>query len=106
MALKVLGQAAPLADTDTDLYTVPAATETVVSTITVCTRAGSGLFSVAVRPGGAVLANEHYIVYEAAIWQEEMVSLTLGLTLAAGDVLTVRGTIAELSFSAFGQEAS
>jgi hypothetical protein len=33
---KVLGQAAPTANTLTDVYTVPSATQAVISTITVC----------------------------------------------------------------------
>lgn len=38
---KVLGQSAPAATTAVDLYTVPALTSTIVSTITVCNRASA-----------------------------------------------------------------
>lgn len=49
-AYKVLGQSAPAATTNTDAYTVPAATQTVVSTITVCNRAATGgTYRIAVR---------------------------------------------------------
>ena len=37
-SLKVLGQIAPAATTETDLYTVPAATQTTVSSIVIANR--------------------------------------------------------------------
>jgi len=40
-AYKVLGQVAPAATTDTTLYTVPAATEAVISTIVVANRSAT-----------------------------------------------------------------
>ena len=54
---KVLGQSAPSATTATSLYTVPASTSTIVSTLTVCNRdTTAGTFRIAVRPAGATLA--------------------------------------------------
>jgi len=64
---KVLGQSNPAAATDTTLYTVPSATETVVSTITVANLGTSGLFRIAVRPAGATIANQHYIAYDVPL---------------------------------------
>jgi hypothetical protein len=61
---EVLGQSAPSAATDDDLYTVPSATSAVVSTLSICNRGVSTTFRVAVRPAGATLANQHYIVYD------------------------------------------
>ena len=50
------------------LYTVPASTETVVSTIVMCNREGSAnTFRIAVRPDGATLSNEHYLAYDTNI---------------------------------------
>ena len=62
---KVLGQSAPSAATATTLYTVPAATQAVVSTINVVNTHAStaDVVRVAIRPAGATLSNEHYIVY-------------------------------------------
>lgn len=106
-AYKVLGQSAPAATTATTLYTVPAATATVVSTLTVTNRATtSATFRVAVRPAGATLANSHYVVFDASISANSMVGLTLGLTLAATDVVTVFASSADITFSAFGSEIS
>jgi len=103
-AYKVLGQSAPSGATDTALYTVPSATNTVVSTLSVCNRGVSTTFRAAVRPSGATIANEHYIVYENIVNAGDAVFLTLGLTLAATDVVTVRAGTADMSFSLFGSE--
>ena len=102
---KVLGQSAPSATTDTDLYTVPSATSAVVSTITACNRGTSPTsFRIAVRPGGASIANQHYVVYDGAIAAKDLLAFTLGVTLAATDVITVYAGTADLSFSAYGSE--
>ena len=101
---KVLGQSAPSAATDTALYTVPSATSAVVSTLSICNRGVSTTFRVAVRPAGATLANQHYIVYDNIVSAGDAVFLTLGITLAATDVVTVRAGTADMSFSLFGSE--
>ena len=106
LAYKVLGQSAPAATTDTTLYTVPAATSAIVSTLAVANRGVSTTFRVAVRPAGAAIANEHYIAYDALINAGEAVYLTLGITLATTDVVTVYAGTANLSFSLFGSEAT
>jgi hypothetical protein len=104
---KVLGQIAPSATTATAIYTVPAATEAVVSSITVCERGGSaGTFRLAVRPNGATLANEHYIVYDTAISANDSIILTIGLTLDATDVLEAYASSANMSFNAYGSEVT
>ena len=101
---KVLGQSAPSAATDTALYTVPSATSAVVSTLSICNRGVSTTFRPAVRPAGATLANQHYIVYDNIVSAGDAVFLTLGITLAATDVVTVRAGTADMSFSLFGSE--
>jgi len=102
---KVLGQLNPSATTATTLYTVPSATSTVVSTITICNQASSAAtYRIAVRPAGATLAAQHYIVYGATVPASDTTTLTLGLTLATTDVVTVYASSANLSFNAFGSE--
>lgn len=101
---KTLGQAAPAATTNTDLYSVPAATSAVCSTLAICNRCASTQFRVAVRPAGVALANQHYIVYDNYVNQYDTVFLTLGVTLAPTDVVTVYAGSANLSFSLFGSE--
>ena len=106
MAYKVLGQSNPAATTATTLYTVPAASSAVVSTISVCNQAGTAAtFRIAVRPAGTTLAAQHYIVYGATVPASDATFFTLGLTLAATDVITIYASSANLSFSAYGSEA-
>jgi hypothetical protein len=107
MAYKVLGQSAPAATTDTNVYTVPAATETVISTIIIANRAATaGTFRIAVRPDGATIANQHYIAYDVPIAGADSTTLTLGITMDATDVLTVRCSTADMSVNVFGTEIS
>jgi hypothetical protein len=102
---KVLGQSAPSATTDTDVYTVPSATEAVVSTITICNRsAANKTYRIAVRPNGATIADEHYVAYDAVVGPNDTIALTLGITIDAADVVTVYASDADLSFSIFGSE--
>ena len=102
---KVLGQVNPSATTPATLYTTPSATQTVVSTISVCNQASTAAtFRIAVRPAGATLSAEHYIVYGATVPASDSTMITVGLTLATTDVVTVYASSANLSFNAYGSE--
>ena len=102
---KVLGQSNPSATTATTLYTVPSATSTVVSTITVCNQASTaGTFRIAIRPAGASLAAQHYVAYDTPIAANDTIALTLGVTLATTDVVTIYASSATMSFNAYGSE--
>jgi hypothetical protein len=104
---KVLGQVAPSATTLTTLDTVPSATSAVVSTIAVCNRAATAAtYRIAIRPAGATLSNEHYIAYDSTVAANDTTMLTIGITLAATDVISVYASSANLSFNAFGSEIS
>lgn len=106
-AYKVLGQVAPSATTLTTLYTVPAATQAVVSTIAVTNRAvTAATYRIAIRVAGAAIANEDYIAYDATVGANDTTAFTIGVTLAATDVLSVYASTADLSFNAFGSEIS
>lgn len=102
---KVLGQQNPGAAALTTIYTVPAATSVVASTMTVCNRSATPTtFRLAVRPAGAAISNEMYFAFDAPIGANEALAFTLGLTLAATDVVSVYATLATLSFGLFGVE--
>jgi len=105
---KVLAQAAPSATTETTLYTVPSSTSAVVSTISITNQAGSsGTYRIAVRPAAdASTTQKHYIVYGATVGASDSIMLTLGVTLAAGDLIRVYSSSADMSFNAFGSELS
>lgn len=105
VAYKVLGQSAPAATTNTTAYTVPSATGTVVSSITVCNRGTSdGFYRVAIRPDNATLANQHYVFYDVQLPAGATDVLTMGMTLDAADVVTVYASTANFSFNLFGTE--
>lgn len=105
--IKVLGQSNPSATTLTTLYTVPASTSTVCSSISICNRsASSTTFRVAVRPGGAAISNEHYLYYDVTLAGNDTFIATIGMTLATTDVVSVYATLATLSFHLYGQEIS
>jgi hypothetical protein len=104
---KVLGQSNPSAATATTLYTTPSATSTVVSTITVANLTGTAAsFRVSVRIAGAAPANNQFIAYDVVVGASDTTTLTLGITLAATDLLVVFASTATLTFSAFGSEIS
>ncbi|MBE7561231.1 MAG: hypothetical protein KJ058_18140 [Thermoanaerobaculia bacterium] len=106
-ALKVLGQSNPAASTDTDLYTVPASTSTVVSSIIVCnTGSTTATVRVFVAVGGAAVATKQYVAYDLSVAPYETVEFTNGITLAATDKLRVRASTANVAFQAFGQEVT
>lgn len=104
---KVLGQAAPSATTATTLYTVPAGTQAVCSTLSVCNRgSGGGTYRIAIRPGGAALSSVHYLVYDPTLPGYSTDAVTLGLTLGPGDVVTVYASSGDFSFGLYGSEVS
>ena len=104
---KVLGQSNPSAATATTLYTVPASTQAVVSTITVANQAATAAtYRIAVRVAGAGLAASQYIAYDVSLPANASDTLTLGITVGAADVITIYSSTATMSFSAFGSEIS
>ena len=106
-AYKVLGQVAPSATTATTVYTVPSATSAVVSSVAVCNRAGTAAtFRLSVRPDGASLANEHYLVYDANLDANDTIIFTIGVTMDANDVLEGYASSGDVTFHAYGSEIS
>ena len=106
MAKKVLGQVNPSATTATTLYTVPSAKSAVISSLTICNQTSTAAtFRVAVRPAGASLAAVHYVAYDVTVGASDTTALTLGITLATTDVVTVYASTATLSFHAYGDES-
>jgi hypothetical protein len=102
---KVLGQSNPAAATLTTLYTVPGATSTICSTLSVCNTSSTGTtFRVAVRPAGASIAASQYLIYDSTISGNDSVFLTLGISLATTDIVSVYGAASTLAFSLFGVE--
>jgi hypothetical protein len=103
---KVLGQVAPAATTVTTLYTVPSATQAVASTLSICNQGVTTTVRVAVRPAGAALATQHYIVYDLAVSANDTLFLTIGVSLATTDVVSVYAGTANVSFNLYGTEVA
>jgi len=106
MAYKVLGRKAAAATTAEELYATPSSSAAVVSTIVVCNRASSArTYRLAVKPtSGTTLATDHYLAYDVTVAANDSVALTLGITLAAGNVIVTYASAADLTFTAFGSE--
>ena len=102
---KVLAQSAPSATTNTDVYTVGAGKQAIVSSLVVCNRSASPvIYRVAVRPSGAAIANQHYLAYDVTVNGSDTTIMTIGVTLTATDVVTVYASTADLSFGVYGSE--
>jgi len=104
---KVLGQSNPSATTLTDVYTVPASTSAVVSSIVVANRSNvQTSFRISIAPGGAADSDKQYLYYDVGIPGNDTFSATLGISLATTDVVRVYATLATLSFNIMGVEIS
>lgn len=105
--LRILGQAQPAAATPVNLITVGAGKSQVVSTLVVANTSTSGTtFRVHARIAGAATGAANAIVFDVALAGSEVAALTLGITLAATDVLTVQSAAGTVTFTAFGTEVS
>jgi hypothetical protein len=104
---KVLGQSNPSATTLTTLYTVPSATQAVISSISIANlTATAATFRIAVRPAGASITNAHYLGYDITVGASDTTIITVGVTMNTTDVLSVYASTANLVFQAYGSEVS
>jgi hypothetical protein len=103
---RVLGQVNPTSFVNTTLYTVPAATQAVISTITIANAnvSTNANYSIAIRPAGETLAARHFITNNNVVQSLDSIGLTLGLTLGNTDVVTVYSSNPNVSFGIFGSE--
>jgi hypothetical protein len=101
----VLGQVKPSANTLTTAYTTPAGSSAVISTIVV-TNLGptSTTYRIAIRIAGGAISDEDYIAYDISIPTLDSIALTLGITLAATDVVSVMSYSGLVNFNIFGSE--
>ena len=104
---KVLAQSKPTAATLTNAYTVPALTQTTVSSLVVANQTATATaFRISVAIGGAADTPAQYLYYDIAIPANDTFVATVGVTLGAGDIIRVRNTLANLSFNFYGVEIS
>lgn len=104
---KVLAQSAPSATTLTDIYTVPALTQAVVSSISICNRSASDVaVRLSVAVAGEADATKQYIYYDLEIPANDNLSRESGVTLGAGDVIRAYVASANISINIFGVEVT
>lgn len=104
--LKVLAQVAPTSGVLTDLYTVPGATSTMVSSVLVSNRGTTPLtFRLSIAVAGAADDTKQYLYWDVVVPARDTFAATIGISLAATDVL--RGMISGLgSFNVLGVEVT
>jgi len=102
---KVLGQEIPAAGANVNLYTVPAGTSAIISTVNVCNQTLSNVtFRLSVRPAGVTGTSKHFIVYDSPIPAQDTIALSLGMSLGNTDVITAYTFQGNVSFAVFGTE--
>lgn len=103
---KILGQQCPTTTNETTLYTVPAATSTVVSSLVVSNITGTAAnATINIRQAGGAASNANTLLKTVSINANSINAFTLGITLAATDVVSVTsGTANALTFQIFGSE--
>ena len=109
-ALKILGQLNPTANTQGNVYVVPAATSAVINNIIVANQSASNVsYSIIVMPSGsysASAANTYFVVRGGIVPASDTATLGLGVTLPAGAILAANSNSGSISISAFGVEIS
>lgn len=103
---KILGQAAPANTNNADLYTVGGGKEVIISTLLVSnTTATDATCRIFARAAGAAASQANAIIYDGVVPANDFRAISVGITLSATDVVTVRsGTSGALTFQAFGSE--
>jgi len=109
-AIKILGQLNPTANTQGNVYVVPASTAAIVNNITVANQTAANVsYSIIVMPSGsfsATAANTYFIVRGGIVPASDTATLSLGVTLPAGAILAANSNSGSISISAFGVEIS
>lgn len=104
---KILGQSKPVAQTNTTMYTCPAQSESIVSSVNICNLdAATTTFRFAVVPSGQSVSDEYYMFYDTSLAANTTYLNTLTITLSAGDYLVAYSDNGLVSFSTFGTEIS
>lgn len=104
---KILGQGLLVANTFTDLYRVPAGSNTIVSTVNVCnTTTGNITFRLLARPNGNAVTNAQYLAFNVPVGIYDATAISVGMTLGANDVVTAYSFEGNAAVTVFGTEIS
>jgi hypothetical protein len=103
---KILGQINPAVSTEEVLYTVPASTSAVCSSIVVCNWGISdSAFTISLSQNLVATDPKDYLYYDVAIAGNDTFIATIGITLAADwDIRVYSSVNGKLSYTVFGTE--
>ena len=106
---KILGQVNPTANSQSNVYVVPAATSAVINSIQIANQSASNVsYSLIVMPSSAYASpasnGMYYIIRGSTMPASDAATLTLSLSLPAGAIIAANTNSSSLSFSAFGVE--
>jgi hypothetical protein len=106
---KILGQVNPSANTQSNVYVVPAATSSVINSVQIANQSASNAsYSLIVMPSANFASpasnGMYFIIRGSTIPASDAATLTLSLSLPAGAVLAANTNSASISFQAFGVE--
>jgi hypothetical protein len=89
------------------LYTVPDNRTAVASTLHIANYgAANTTYRVAVQKAGETLESKHIFAFDHPITQTSSESLSIGLTLSAGDRVLVQADVDKITFQLFGSETA
>ena len=106
---KILGQIQTTANVLTTIYTVPASTNTVVTTITICNQSPNTVsINVAANVSGSAVSTKNFIVSGYSLGAAETLVLEPRVSLNVGSILSANITgvnaVSNVSINAFGVE--
>ena len=106
---KILGQIQTTANVLTTIYTVPASTNTVVTTITICNQSANTVsVNVAANVSGSAVSTKNFIVSGYSLGAAETLVLEPRVSLNVGSILSANipgaNAASNVSINAFGVE--
>ncbi len=100
---KILGQIVGVANTNSNVYIVPASTNTVVNLISICNGTPSAvLIDLVARPSTEAVATKHFILKSLTIPAADTLVLDTGVALQTSAILSANVTGANATSSAAG----
>ena len=89
------------------LYTTPASTEAVISSIVICnTASADATFRIGMDDTAGTPGASEWLVYDATVGANDTVVLTMGVSMAASKFIRVSSSANTVTFSAFVSEIS
>ena len=108
---KILGQTLPTANVLSNVYVVPAATSTILNTITICNQSSANAnVEIVIRPINEALANKHYILENVLVPRADTLIFSPGITLNSAVIVAVNNSVVtgetadNVSFNVYGVE--